>query len=288
MVKVFSISSSKKTKSYLRPNRLVPRKFWLGRGYRLCLLGIGLALIVGVVSYHNAGLRDELLKLYSSGGDTDDAFASDKGASYVEEEEEAETSSSSADLTTSSASLDDGSGDSSNRKESKRTRRNAGESSTSSSSNSNSKSEPSNIQINVMVEMALAKSPSCKSKERFIRIILMQSKNPRLITSQLCDKLPTLAQIEQRFGPKPIIVGLETCADYRALLQPERNNGTAVSPRPRVAGLYNTGTNALARAFQRNLIPLSKPYATPDNPHDVPVRTLKRNKNVCVSGRRRM
>ena len=65
--------------------------------------------------------------------------------------------------------------------------------------------------------------------------------------------LPTDRRIQQLYGPAPLVVqGMETCEMYRAQVPPERRYVG-------VAGLYNTGTTALAIYLQENLIlPQSK------------------------------
>jgi hypothetical protein len=59
-----------------------------------------------------------------------------------------------------------------------------------------------------------------------------------------CTGLPSWQQMTRLYGTKPIIVGLERCAAYR--------QSVAAGVIPRIAGLYNTGTNALAKLFEAN------------------------------------
>ena len=60
------------------------------------------------------------------------------------------------------------------------------------------------------------------------------------------QRLPTWTQVVEMFGDKPVIVGLDRCAEFRrAVPAQERYVG--------VAGQMNTGTNALSKYMQRNL-----------------------------------
>jgi hypothetical protein len=59
-----------------------------------------------------------------------------------------------------------------------------------------------------------------------------------------CTGLPSWNQITRLYGKEPIIVGLERCEAYR--------QSVAQQAVPRIAGLYNTGTNALAKLFELN------------------------------------
>ncbi|GAX11406.1 hypothetical protein FisN_22Lh079 [Fistulifera solaris] len=65
--------------------------------------------------------------------------------------------------------------------------------------------------------------------------------------SRNCTGLPSWQQITSLYGNEPIIVGLERCETYRQWVA--RDDGGVV---PRIAGLYNTGTNALAKLLDLN------------------------------------
>lgn len=97
--------------------------------------------------------------------------------------------------------------------------------------------------------------------------------------TDLCDQLPQLKQVVSLYGATPVVLGLETCAPYRALVAAAVAKSTpvpvahsfsnetvvpfvATSPRPviRVAGLYNSGTNALTAALADNHFPHSFDY----------------------------
>jgi hypothetical protein len=61
-----------------------------------------------------------------------------------------------------------------------------------------------------------------------------------------CSLLPNWSDVAAIYGSTPVILGLERCANYRLIL-----NGT--KPRIRVAGLYNSGTNAFAQTLDINI-----------------------------------
>jgi hypothetical protein len=88
--------------------------------------------------------------------------------------------------------------------------------------------------------------PTCHKKERLVQI-LMDAGVANI--SSRCAELPTWKEVTDLYGPGPIIVGLETCAAYRASIAQNKNLSEVV---PRIAGLYNTGTNALAKLFELN------------------------------------
>ena len=67
-------------------------------------------------------------------------------------------------------------------------------------------------------------------------------------TLLLCHQLPYETLVHTLYGTQPMIIGQERCADYRDLLQ---RDGITI-PIPRVAGLQNTGTNALQQTLQYN------------------------------------
>ena len=66
------------------------------------------------------------------------------------------------------------------------------------------------------------------------------------ISDPNCTSLPLWNQITRLYGNEPVIVGLDTCTAYRRSVA---DGGGAV---PRIAGMYNTGTNALAKLFELN------------------------------------
>ena len=65
---------------------------------------------------------------------------------------------------------------------------------------------------------------------------------------KLCRSLPTWSEVQSLYGTEAIIAGMDTCADYLSLVEENRDY-----PRPRIAGLYNSGTNALDQNLRKNL-----------------------------------
>ncbi|GKZ01254.1 hypothetical protein MPSEU_001076400 [Mayamaea pseudoterrestris] len=101
------------------------------------------------------------------------------------------------------------------------------------------------------------------SRDRESLIHILMSAGVTYLSLQEIGSLPTWTQVSSLYGSEPLIYGLETCQAYRDTLQ--RHNATAASaasgaavvePKPRVAGLFNTGTNALAQSMFDNFQPL--------------------------------
>jgi hypothetical protein len=76
---------------------------------------------------------------------------------------------------------------------------------------------------------------------------------------ETCPKLAPWSDVMELYGSQPVVMGMETCARYRqsAMAYNNNNNNTPLVGFIRVAGLYNTGTNALQTTLQRNLYRLS-------------------------------
>lgn len=94
-------------------------------------------------------------------------------------------------------------------------------------------------------EMAILHPDECQGKERLLEILLNAGKEK--VSVEDCSMLPTWKEVTSLYGEKPIIHGLETCQRYRDGLQ--ASNG---QPDPRVAGLFDTGTNAFVDALDMN------------------------------------
>ena len=101
---------------------------------------------------------------------------------------------------------------------------------------------------------------ACHGKEPLVQLLLDANIS---YARDLCDQLPLWESVTELYGDKPILYGLETCGAYRNGLEHDGSDsggggdvdsGT-ISPRPRIAGMFNTGTNALAQIFLRNLGP---------------------------------
>lgn len=139
-----------------------------------------------------------------------------------------------------------------------------------------SPSKNSTHESQLQLSSRISREPLCQGKESFAQMVLSAadyslSKNAPVDLRELCKQLPMEKQVVDLYGPEPVILGLDTCEAYRKLLQPGNNGGKSVKPMPRVAGLYHTGTNALARSFHLNIEKLP-PYSSVYSPYDVPVR----------------
>jgi hypothetical protein len=116
-------------------------------------------------------------------------------------------------------------------------------------------------EIERMVAEDVRRFPTaCEGKEDMLEILHASNFTP--ITSNVCFKLPHKEQLEELYGTGPVVYGMETCQAYREAVAEARgrekgsNNKTAnhhIAPMVRVAGLFKTGTNALAKSFHRNL-----------------------------------
>jgi hypothetical protein len=95
-------------------------------------------------------------------------------------------------------------------------------------------------------------SKACNGKAELLKI-LKDAGMKNTSSSDVCSKLPRWKDVTRFYGEEPIVYGLDTCERYRALLSAEANNGTAVEPMVRVAGLYNTGTNAFSHLLNYNV-----------------------------------
>jgi hypothetical protein len=122
------------------------------------------------------------------------------------------------------------------------------------------KTEPSNEEVATTTQSLTTKkattkiwdlmnSSECNKKTRLVELLLRAGKD---VTLEDCRNLPTWREVVSLYGEEPVIHGLDTCKDYRAAISAERNNGRALKPQPRVAGLFNSGTNALAMTFNHN------------------------------------
>jgi hypothetical protein len=95
-------------------------------------------------------------------------------------------------------------------------------------------------------------SKACNGKAELLKI-LKDAGMKNTSSSDVCRKLPRWKEVTRFYGEEPIVHGLDTCERYRALLSAEANNGTAVEPMVRVAGLFNTGTNAFCHLLNYNV-----------------------------------
>ncbi|GKZ00372.1 hypothetical protein MPSEU_000990200 [Mayamaea pseudoterrestris] len=96
----------------------------------------------------------------------------------------------------------------------------------------------------------------CHDKEHLLKIV--ESTGIRLVNNTtrriICEMMPTWTQVTSLYGNKPRILGLDTCQKYRNMLaQANVSSLVPIYSMPRVAGLHNSGTNALADTFFDNL-----------------------------------
>jgi len=95
-------------------------------------------------------------------------------------------------------------------------------------------------------EMAIEYPDECGGKERVLEILLKAGKPE--ISVEDCRSLPAWDTVTSLYGEEPVVYGLDTCELYRETL---RRHGNA-QPDPRVAGLFDTGTNAFVDALDVN------------------------------------
>ncbi|GKY96853.1 hypothetical protein MPSEU_000644400 [Mayamaea pseudoterrestris] len=92
-------------------------------------------------------------------------------------------------------------------------------------------------------------SDPCQGNEQILQIVadsgfILDATARDLI----CTTMPPWKEVTRLYGDKPRILGLETCAAYRAKIQKAK-----AIPMPRVAGLQNCGTTAFADTLFVNL-----------------------------------
>jgi hypothetical protein len=97
----------------------------------------------------------------------------------------------------------------------------------------------------------LLKLPQCRGKRRLLEILSAAGLSAGDIKAR-CKYLPLWHEVASLYGEEPIILGLETCAEYRRSVntndpRTKRLNGL------RIAGLYNSGTNALWKTIVMNV-----------------------------------
>lgn len=87
---------------------------------------------------------------------------------------------------------------------------------------------------------------ACQGKDRIVKILIDAGK--ATLSKDECNQLPTWEEVVDTYGDKPVIHGLETCGRFRELVSASSKEGHI-----RIAGLYNTGTNALSAALINNV-----------------------------------
>jgi hypothetical protein len=126
-----------------------------------------------------------------------------------------------------------------------------------------------------VVTLQADEDDACIDKEHLLKIVAVAGVD--LTDAQhkqsICRMMPTWKEVSSLYSDKPRIIGLETCQRYRDMLA--RENRTAEVPiysMPRVAGLHNSGTNALADTMYENFE--RNPTIRVDNPrvYNIPWR----------------
>lgn len=94
---------------------------------------------------------------------------------------------------------------------------------------------------------------ACRGKRRLLHILLAAGVPEANLTRLICADLPTWEQVTELYGDEPIVHGQETCAHYQSLIATASvTNHTPIPPMPRVAGLFHTGSNAMAVSLSMN------------------------------------
>eukprot|EP00590_Aulacoseira_subarctica_P005511 CAMPEP_0172423956 /NCGR_PEP_ID=MMETSP1064-20121228/19674_1 /TAXON_ID=202472 /ORGANISM="Aulacoseira subarctica , Strain CCAP 1002/5" /LENGTH=395 /DNA_ID=CAMNT_0013165595 /DNA_START=269 /DNA_END=1456 /DNA_ORIENTATION=+ len=76
-------------------------------------------------------------------------------------------------------------------------------------------------------------------------IVVILEKSGISITPELLNKISPFSQVQQMYGDKPIVLGLERCQEYRQKVD-------AADRLVGVAGMFNTGTNLLYDYLNKN------------------------------------
>jgi hypothetical protein len=107
---------------------------------------------------------------------------------------------------------------------------------------------PTNDQVNRILSSSIVIN-ACEGKERFLKVLVQSGFPENEITEDLCQSLPSEAQVAELYGLHPIVDGLDRCEEYSSALKAHGN----LAPQVRVTGLFNTGTNAFSVAVYLNL-----------------------------------
>jgi hypothetical protein len=107
------------------------------------------------------------------------------------------------------------------------------------------RTQPEQTTSETLLASFLRVNPICRDKAPMLQVIAAAGVN---LTVDLCRTLPPWKNVTKLYGNGPIIEGLETCDTYRDLI---RTRGA--EPRPKIAGLWNTGTTALSKYFNINM-----------------------------------
>jgi hypothetical protein len=94
-------------------------------------------------------------------------------------------------------------------------------------------------------------SDTCSGKEPLLELVTQAVGNismAQAYNQDNCRALPTWNGVSNLYGPTPVILGLEHCEEFRSNLNQAKPLGGL-----KIAGFFNSGTNAMARTLMENL-----------------------------------
>jgi hypothetical protein len=104
--------------------------------------------------------------------------------------------------------------------------------------------------VDVRISRLVSEFVTCQGKERLLAILLRTGRDD--ISFDDCAMLPRWDEVASLYGDEPVVIGLETCGRFRSNVQEWNRTGKLIEPLVRVAGLFNTGTNALTQSLALN------------------------------------
>jgi hypothetical protein len=126
-------------------------------------------------------------------------------------------------------------------------------------------------QVRNRVAAFTAVHADCLGKERLLEILLSSpgTTGGVHLSADLCRQLPPHERIIDVYGQGPVVVGTDTCSEYRRIV-------SGSTPMPRVAGMYHSGTNVVIRTMQRHFGRADNATLDPDGAmYEVPVRNVE-------------
>jgi hypothetical protein len=130
--------------------------------------------------------------------------------------------------------------------------------------------------IDVRISRVVSRFVACEGKEKLLGILLRAGKDD--VTREDCERLPKWDEVSSLYGDEPIILGLDTCERFRKNLKALNQTGALIEPFVRVAGLFNTGTNALSQSLSLNVKHVNDPKE-----YDVPAGKHVPSKPIWIS-----
>jgi hypothetical protein len=95
------------------------------------------------------------------------------------------------------------------------------------------------------IMLGSALHPGAADKERVVAVL--KEAGITVKDAKAIEQLPTWTQVTDLYGDRPIIAGLERCADFRAKVPAERRMLGA-------AGMFSTGTNLVTLLLKQNCV----------------------------------